>query len=914
MTRDMERRIDLRFRPSLIIFVDETGERIRHHFKAIVRMTSLDPTLHQSVALLQVISGSDRAAPFPIGEQFPADDDIPSEPGPLEQLIASTVTNIRLERRVQEIISAGYYVHSRPQIYIVGDANSTWLANVLQGVQEQLASSGLNTLVCYILSAYQRMQYATPFSSPFQQGDPLASLGGASYWAMREVTNFCYLYENMLYPALTSVTEAESHYASAEALFTLISTGITPEPIFEQQMRLSPNLNTYENVGSLSTSLIVFPRDALLTYCSSRLGIALMTQWLKDLDDEILSEEIRKKQQQRARNDAEDIEQWIKDIPLRPFANGIKQSRQGNGQRVLDADHTWPSLAILVQPDHPVSARALNEQKVLYRRLREQTGALFKLFWSEDIDKEYKKQKRRADTWTKLVYQREGKGVEFYREWDKIASVAWVAAEERISAELKRTIDLLWTSKEKGFELAKAYIDELDDRLAKLHDQLSRWRETHERDYRDSLDEFERLADGEWVIPENTSNINQNGVAGGVGQATPTMGGRTLASTATSSPTGNGTAFVGSIPATHSSSTAYQHLPPREERIARQLEQRIIWLQDQVPSLPTQVTIGTPFLLSTLLSGLALYPHPAPLVAASFTAGTTAIIGVGNWYFWRRYQRKVEEGREDLLKFYRCYYAHQCELREDGLRHPVIGPLRCKAMRIREKLDDIRSFIRDVQRGLDEQARDTQLKLFNSPSSVRDILVANGERLQKQRKNTIEEFAGQITKQRMKEPVEEWHQNPQDMKEMLIESFRQLPESIIEMDDESARQYIYEFTRAVISDYFKGPFVDIQRALDKQDVWREVLDRVQNSFYRAQVGMHDKPELLFVCGREPELAKGSPHLPKGTNFVRMSDHHGWVLVAALFRGGSPTTINPDLLFPYKPTFPPASEDDENLTA
>jgi len=235
---------------------------------------------------------------------------------------------------------------------------------------------------------------------------------------------------------------------------------------------------------------------------------------------------------------------------------------------------------------------------------------------------------------------------------------------------------------------------------------------------------------------------------------------------------------------------------------------------------------------------------------------------------------------------------------------------------MRDKLEDLYPFIQTIQNDLEERATTTRQRLFDSPGSVRDIFVANGERLQKEKRNTLEDFASQITKLRVKEPVADWHQTPQDMKKHLITLFRSQRESLMEMNEEQALRQIYEFTLNVNRPYFKGPLVDIQSALDKEDIWREALDRVENPLYRAQVGIRE-PQFRFICGREADISRGIRYIPADAYPVMLSDAHEWVLIAAFFRGGLPRALNVDTLFPHKvdPATTPADafvdDDDES---
>jgi hypothetical protein len=891
----MRASIDLSFRPSLLIFADEAGAGICKQFKNIVRMAGLDETLHQGVALIQVSPDGKQGKPIPIGEKFPGNDiHLPTEPDNLDLIIGRALHSIRLVSRLKDINDAGYPdPETRPQVYIIGDIGTSSLVDILEMVHKQIAERHFSTLICYVLSAYDQQAITTSVLH-VGRSNPLLLVDEAAYWKYRGLTNFCYLYEDQLtYPTPKTVTLEDSHYAAAEALFALVATGMTPGPAFKQYMELPPNQISYSNVGSLGTSLILFPRDSLLEFCSARLSSTLMGQWLSDINRELLPEKEHSQQLIKAQKNVQAIEQWIRDRYPRPFAGERKQAANDDFKRQNASKYNWPSLSILTQDYHPISPQMLVRQQIMLRDYIARTETLFKLFWTEDVEKESRKYKSYSNGWLRLVYQHEGQAVEAYHEWDKFASRAWEAASERVLAELKLYIDNLWSNRQygiHGFEVARTYAEEFDEQLTKLQNQLIRLRETHERDYRERMDTFEQLSDGEWLSFNSMPGGSQNRFAS---TGAPTVKGQVAAA---GSSVGNGPAVMNApgVP-TQAGSAAPQHLPAREEQIAAQLEQRVLWFQDQIPSVPTQITISFPFVLALVFSGLALFPQLSTMYFAIFVLGVTLLVAVANWLFWKRYRKRVKDAQEDLLKFYRCYYAHKCEQREDALRRTVMVPLRMRILRIRERLADIWNFIEDVQSRQDKRACDVRQEMFSSPSAVRDIYVANGERLQKDHGNTVQDFEEQVTRLREKFPVQEWHRSYQDMKEGLIESFRQHKESIIEMNEEDAEQHIYEFSSNIIRDYFKGSLVDIKGALANAEVWKDALDMAQSPLYASQAGLRE-PQLLFACGQQTDIRQGEAHLPMNTTPVYISDRHDWVLMAALFKGGTPAAFNPDTLF------------------
>jgi hypothetical protein len=966
----MKQRIDLRFRPSLIIFIGEVGQQVRQQFERVVHVTDLDSVLYQSIGLLQVSRDFPRARAFRLGQQG-AEGEAAAEAGPLGELIDRMLRDVQANRRITEITDAGYPVpNTRTQVYIVGRANSSRVARVLHAVNVQLAASRFSTLICYILIAHPNMpEDSGPLpdlnlaeadeaqDEPFDIGiaatvdiDAQSDTEDEETWPGqgREITNFCYLYEDMQsHPTPTFVTAQESYHAAAEGLFALIATGITPEPVFEQQMQpFSPltdpellrreqerlvraqaapgdpaalpastgepaGFSSYENVGSLSTSLIIFPRRPILEYCSARLGVALTLQWTRDLDAHVLPESVRRKLQEQAQMHVNQIEKWIGDGWERPYTRSpyIGKWRgeiaQGPGLDILAGTESLAGRGSRAggRRETPQSERELNNQKRAHRQVRTESAGLFRLFWTEEIEREQRRLRRQRDAWTKLVYQQEGKALEAYKQWDKAATAAWEAAEGRIAIEERHLIDRLWGEDDSGFEQAIAYVDELDDRLGILADRMSRWRELHEQEYHEALDSFEELADGPWNIPPGSAGIIGNPAVQEAAQAAPTLGGRGVAPDARNAAVPGGGAGI--IGGTRSASPAYQHLPVREERLARSLEQRVLWLQARVPLVLTQITIGIPAVIALVLAAFTFVPTTL-LWGVLLVLATLIVLGGIHGLFRWNYLKQVREAREDLLNFYRCYYAHRCAEREDKLRLLVLGPLRRKVQAIRDRLDDMRNFVDALRSRMDTRALRVEHELFESPASVRDVYIAHGERLQRERKNTLEDFVGQVTRQRTKEPVREWHRSSQEMKRQLIVSFRQRSESILEMSEEEAEAHIYAFAETVTADYLKGALVDIQEALDQPDVWSEALKRASHPLYRARVGMRD-PHLVFVCGREQDIMRGEQatltrnHHSRLENAyaVSISERHLWVLVAAFFRGGLPEAFDPERLFPVR---------------
>ena len=257
-----------------------------------------------------------------------------------------------------------------------------------------------------------------------------------------------------------------------------------------------------------------------------------------------------------------------------------------------------------------------------------------------------------------------------------------------------------------------------------------------------------------------------------------------------------------------------QHLPAREEDIARHLTLRIRWYYDLIPTPWSQGIASSPLAVAVALAVLAMIPGP-PFIVAGLVLVCWAVILLTCWCERFLRKRKVEEAKKDLLDFYRGSYAHRCERYEDQLRLRVTGPLRRQIHRMSVRLNDIHNFMQELRRQLQERAQNVEQALYNSPSASRNIFVANGERIQRERNNP-HDFAMQLTSWRMSRPVEAWHQEDRSMQEQLVTLFLQHHESLLEIDNETAFEQVYAFAKTITQAYFRGPLVDIQYALDQQ--------------------------------------------------------------------------------------------------
>jgi hypothetical protein len=162
---------------------------------------------------------------------------------------------------------------------------------------------------------------------------------------------------------------------------------------------------------------------------------------------------------------------------------------------------------------------------------------------------------------------------------------------------------------------------------------------------------------------------------------------------------------------------------------------------------------------------------------------------------------------------------------------------------------------------------------------------------------TLDYFAHQVTQLRLNSPQQDWHCTLDGIKSELVRMFQRSPESWLDMSEDKKLQYIYDFTTNLVNAYLTRARDEISIAVNKPETWREALDRVRRPFYHCQKDAYDA-SLLFICGCDQNIALGKEYIPRDAIIVRTFNCE-WVLIASLFIGGSRTTVNTELLFPYK---------------
>ena len=888
------------FRPSLIICVGKTGELIREHLSPSTYhhktdgtenfermadgeasvyhlLANVDDPLQQSVGLLQIVTEGktphpDIAIPLPPTLSFPKDPAMPKEPGDLENVIRAALRSVQLDSRMMNIKSQQYAIpNTRTQIFIVGeqdDINTSRMAKILGILRKATPDYHFDSPVCYFLNCNNVPgDHSTKLNKP---------RGAALNWSRYELANFSYLFEPVIpYPSPTFLMPNEMQYATAETLFALVATGITSIPEFENEMQLSLTLENYsDHVGSFSTSMIQFPHPAVRRYCSALLTADLMEEWHHTHEISDISDAGRSDLKGRAQGTARNIWEWMRDSVERPAA----------------AKSLWPSLAVLLQSNHPRGKKEMVAHREALLRLRELTERLFTYFSDEEVE-EISKGLKKSKSWSDVANECSDRAVGFFPAWERQARMAWEAASARIDAEIRRDVDDFWENDDDGFEKARIFVDELDDRLVDIANETVRWRQEHEASYKSDREDYREKSIGEWNITENQSNIIGDNIPPTV-NLRPTMGGQAPVPGAQFGP-----AVMGSGGGSSSGGAGKgpQHLPPDEEQIALNLGGRVSFKKGLVPSTPTLFGAGfLGWLGAVLTMQMFNVPSSANLV---LNGGLALLVALGCVSLRMRRDSEFKKAQHDALAFYRRYYVRQCERREDLERISLLRFVKGKVYQMRDRLDHLSQFFQSMEDQARQEAERVVEMLFDGPGGVRDILIANGERLQKTGPHTLQSIANQVTTTRLNRPLEHWHSSLSAMKSELIVQLRDGPKSLLGMEEKEVQEKLYTFMADVVSGYLIGSLVNINAALDKPDIWREIQERVSKPMYFASVGLRD-PYKVFVCGCSEDLTKSALYLRPDTVQI-LTRSKEWLIVAALFKGGEPTKLNADKLFPLK---------------
>jgi hypothetical protein len=854
------------FRPTVIIFTGETGTAkpaaaqggngatalsalsIYEYFCGLIPM--LDQRLLPGIAMLTVEDGSTDALWLPATSPDP--NASPPVGSNAVQLLHSALTTVQGNRLKQRIEAAGYSMpNPYPQIYIVGQTQSLWIGQVAAWVNQALANDRSLSFVAYLLndnppyiggatSAGQSGANATNWQAPFWVQDLQAQHGDLP------LVDYCFLYEEQD-QGHTYQEVADMRYALAEALFALVAANLTAAPTFSEQTATTITQGQIEDrIGSLATSMVLFPRAAVESYCTDMHSVEVVQCQMKQLQKISTSQQakqLREEIRNRARDDANTILDDLWENIEHPYLNG----------------HYWADLAFMENED----------QKV---RLHSATESIFQAFnYQQDWPRNINRQMQQAER--------------AYASWQGVMRQAWDTAAQEIQNRIIQTMNQLLLEDDSGF-LARIYAERMDSMLDRIYDRFTQLRVDHYSRYSEEMQLLrERANNGPWVIPPNTSPTLVGPGANGTLQAVPTAANATAApagaipSAGPPAPSAAGPGRRSGIPGT----------------LVANLMARARMMQNGIPTITNLVGAGMLIVPSFLL--LLLLLMSSGLTVAWFavlTLGVSGLFVVLGWLYRRRARKRVIEAEEDILRLYLCHFAYQCEQWEDKVRTIVLGPLVKQVRQIRSRLENMLKFTEHLCQVLRARAEETENQLFDSPGAYRDVLVGDGQLLGRY-ESSLALLQERVQQLRVAQPEKEWHQSYESMNKQMHREFAERNISmLIAANEEDLLQPIRDFCRSVVLCYLKEDLVEIGAALEAgsahcRAIWQQALKHAIVLY----LPLTNAPEFLYIGGRDEHRNSLPENLVAPDATVICTQQVEWLLVVRFWSGGAATrwTLN-----------------------
>lgn len=855
----MDAAIPLQFRPTIIIFVGVPGEvtgnqganvggarqqrrkgnsaasSLKSVYEHFCDLAALEPVVQRGIGVLTIRENDTNATERTPGQA-------PGTPTPLDTLLDKVLHGVQGFRRVREIEGAGYPVYARhPQVYIVGCIDSKKVSEVAACVNELLGEERALVLLSYVLidkpaAPGQRSTSSTRLSPPWMKD---LSPRGDSF----PLVNFCYIYQKKGQPLLY-MEDQDIQYAAAEALFGFLATGISAAPVFTAATAPSLTITSAdERIGSLGTSLIVFPRTHVESYCIGMHGAELANDWVKAIhlsrgEREALKQEVR----DRAEEDAKQINDQLSDNAPRP---GF-------------AERPWPSLAFL-------------PESLPKEQLREETARIFRAlteFKPQSTDQTNDEAKAAFCDWTDSVE----------KIWRRDVADA---LERRVS----ERVDEIGLHGVRGLAAARMYSELLAAALGNVHAHFGDLRKKHRQSYELPLQILKERGKGPWTprreISDNRAGSTQGPPATAGNSTAPGRGATPPAVTTGDSVQAQQQGKPGSM-------------PDREREIVENLRKRIEWLQVRVPTAATLVVVCAMATIPLIWLLLTLIPATwvsRPSLSGVVVAGSASLSAAGAWFYRNWSIRRARVALEDLSRAYCLYYAYQCEQQEDTLRTEVLEALIQRVNEVCLRITNLEEDLREIAEALRKSSENTAADLFGSTRSFRDVFVGNKEILSKNG-YSLADMNQAIVDLRQAVQREEWHQTAGRIHEHLGPFLIEQDCSLTGITRDKLNEFIQQYARMIVAPYLDGELSDIAAALRSNG--KAIL---KNALENAQVlylPYHNIPELgYYICGTDGQRrALPEDALPPNTTLACTSSPD-WLLLACFWTGGARTPWRAD---------------------
>jgi hypothetical protein len=932
----------LQFRPTIIVFVEETGplnsinsytgpdafdldwaRSVYGHFCNFC--AGLNPVVRQGIGLIHYTDG--QAVPLALRTtqdalNGPKAAMLRLKANDIDRVFTEMVKFLRSPDTFNQITRQYSMPDINPQIIIVGTTQTNQkidtLVREISKTQRNIAGA----------DGFPRMYYL--IADVPKAPDPRH----ASDWAyhLRDnsqgipVVRFGFLFEHSDSRSVYHQPN-EVYYSMAEALFGMVATALPESEIFRAtttpyQRNLAPD----ERLGSLGSGMIRFPRAEITEYCARRLSSHVLQEWGSVVNARPLEQDELSKYENISAGYVSRISQQLSDVePRRGYFDrprnrlaamvslNVRQprvkipSRAGRAtmeaDRIGDVDQGYiivsgedvrcaPNLDFLAQeiPDYlrrpidrgdaPPDAYKLSRREDMSSlgKLTEASDRLFQRISMEKVNDEV------GNTWPEKAWTTYVLAGNLLRDWGNVAGMTWKRVGDRIRYQTSALVDGLWLDNSDGFLAAGAFVKRLLDNLNTFDAKCRDLRLSHESWYNRELAQLEEMVTPDRFAPLEDDTPYDHEPHGTLRAVNP-----------------EGALGPPDRPlmANDDEALMFATLTARERNLASRLGARALWYERHVPSW---TTMGATIALSTLpLMLLILGMLPPHLANAQATMGWLSLIiagalGVICFTYRRACLAQRDNARQDLLDAYVLFLAYRCARREDQLRvAAVLGPQMTEVRQMHNRLKDVGEMIKELQDGMKARSEQARMDLFTGPSRYHDIFIGNGHELQIDRKNsrdyTLDDFYAEVDKRRRMQANDRysWHRSYADINERLRLTLAKRGESVILKDQADLEDLVSAFCREVINIYLTGDLVSIEYALrgsdgSGNDLWRRAMDKL--------VMPVKTPTMLqpffFFAGTEPDC-EAVPHglLPPNPSEIR-TDNPEWLYLGLLGQGGGLT--------------------------
>ena len=841
------------FRPSVVILADAEGNTIFEQFRSSGLSELLgnfqEPLLH-AIGLIRRVD-----AHSPIFQCQLLSDSIEYNEESLMHALRSMQDRVEIKQdRVEIKKGAGITLsQSLPHIYVIGHVNSPEVRSTVREIRDQ----GVKDLE---ISAIFSCDPHDEVSKDRRHGDLVASRNADSMtpelaaWARQYRVRFCYLYGDVSKDVYTAHQKAGFDYAAAEALFFVLNAG----GILEKQFQPA----TSYHYGTLSTCMLVSPRDAIRSACVAGTTSMLLTEWLHNIKQQ--ADARRVELEREATTYSDKLRKWLMhelqaaETPL--VATTMPWQRQSHPYG-RSAPQGMPVFSPPVESlrEHDFQDDQVTQYETERQPLTSLTGNLVQRFVFDGtvhptlLLQRFPPAKAARATQSaqpEAIMEDEPERIEWI-EWTHAHAKAWDVLEQHTCSNLKKSIVETCQCKVHGIGWAIAYCDLISDKLSEISREVTQSCEA-------ARDELSSMSQTALANGQNTSKMQR----------------------------------VNNIDALYEAVEQKAHEKPSGSPLP-------FVLASVIAALITSITFWTLLLIlfgqqNALLQNLLLV-----VLLICFLVGTF----VARNAYLERATTTLTLAQKELLDYYRRAKLLQCRLYHLARQQKLIDELKNSLRGLTT------TFIREVEEGFDKKAQEAFASLFRTEASRRDLFCGNETWLKSLVEARKQFLPTEIPlKSRKPSPVERIFKNinGEDKDNLVLLRETALLASYTNPEGDSFPVILQRAMPEIVARLMSSS--DFTINLKERDMWERVpqhfssppLWQKQNDMARPSVivlcaSKNDKEkakeQLSAACPDSPILDAEIIHFTRETAIPGYSTN--WLLVAAFYAQSDTSPVDPN---------------------